>query len=147
MAAPLTNKQKMILAKLAADAFRLHPTNEDKPGETLEDFRRRHVSLACGKDGLRCFSQDDYGHVKAHFQDMLGQSGKALKTLVHSAGNARRIVEWKILRALDEAGFQIGYAAKICRAQFRCDLDEATERQLWCLFFTITNRRKEYAPN
>jgi hypothetical protein len=39
----------------------------------------------------------------------------------------------------------INYAAVICRAQFKCELPLATDRQLWCLTFTIRNRRSRGA--
>ncbi len=146
MSAPLTNKQKRILSQFAQRAYNRDLAIARGQGgtilETVDEYRRRHVAAACGKSGLRCCSQDDYGLVTAHFQDLLGESGRAMNTLVHAQGNGRRIAEYKLMQALGAARLGIGYAARICMTQFKCTLEDATEKQLWCLLFTIKNRAK-----
>jgi hypothetical protein len=147
MAAPLTNVQKRILSQLANRAYNRDLAILRGRGEiileTADDYRRRHVAAASGKHGLRCCSQDDYGAVKAHFQDLLGETGKAMNTLVHSERNGRRIAEFKLVKACEAARLSLAYAANICRAQFKCSLEDATEKQLWCLMFTVKNRSRK----
>lgn len=142
----LSTKQKALLSRLARKAYCADLARARKSGNTLletpDEYRRREVAEACGKAGLRCCYQEDFGPVLSHFQDKLGASGQALKTLVRASSNNRRIVEYKILEALKKGGFSIGYAAAICRAQFRCSFEDASEKQLWCLCFTIKNRSK-----
>ena len=148
MSAPLSNDQKFKLSALARRAFNRELALARGRGEKLADlneseFRHRHVALACGKLGLRCCSQDDYGAVKAHFQDLLGESGKAMNTLVYAEGNSRRIAEYKLVQACRRSGLTLAYAASICRNQFKCSLEEATEKQIWCLTFTMNNRGRK----
>jgi len=147
MSAPLTNDQKRILSQLARRAFNLECAKARGRGETpdtssaaAEAFRHEHVITACRKHGLRCCSQADYGAVKAHFQDLLGESGRAMNTLVHAEGNQRRIAEYKLVQACQTAGLTLAYAASICRNQYKCSLEDATETQLWNLKFTIDKR-------
>jgi hypothetical protein len=150
MAAPLNNDQKRILAKLATRAFqrecalargRGERPQTDTPAATA--FRRREVVRATGKAGLRCCSQDDYGAVKGHFLNLLGEAGQAFEAIHHGEGNARRIAEFKLLKACETAHLPLSYVAKICANQFKCALEEATEKQLWCLMFTVQNRGRK----
>jgi hypothetical protein len=148
MSAPLDNNQKRILSQLARRAFNRELALARGRGEKLAElnesaFRHEHVAKACGKLGLRCCSQDDYGAVKAHFLDLLGEHGQAFKAVHHGTGNARRIAEYKLMQACEQGGLQLSYAAKICVNQFKCSLEDATEKQLWCLTFTIKNRGRK----
>ena len=148
MAAPLTNPQKRILSQLARRAFNRELALARGRGEKLAainevEFRHDHVARACGKIGLRCCTQDDYGAVKAHFLDLLGEHQAAFSAVHHGQGNARRVAEYKLVQACEAAKLPLTYAAKICSSQFRCALEEATEKQLWCLMFTIQNRGRK----
>lgn len=147
MSAPLTNAQKRILSQLARRAFNRELAIARGRGETLsettEQYRHRHVAAASGKLGLRCCSQDDYGAVKAHFLDLLGESGAAVNALVHQSGNARRIAEYKLVQACEQTGLGIGYAAKICANMFKCSLEDASADQIWKLMFTVKNRGRK----
>ncbi len=148
MSAPLDNRQKRILSQLARRAFNRELALARGRGEKLADlneaeFRHQHVATACGKLGLRCCSQDDYGAVKAHFLDLLGEHGAAFKAVHHGEGNARRVAEFKLVQTCEVAGLALTYAAKICQNQFKCSLEDATEKQLWCLTFTVKNRGRK----
>ena len=148
MAAPLTNDQKRILSPLARRAFNRELALARGRGEKLADLneqklRHEHVARACGKLGLRCCTQDDYGAVKAHFLDLLGEHAQAFRAVHHGEGNARRVAEYKLVQACEGAGLTLAYAAKICANQFKCALEDATEKQLWCLMFTVQNRGRK----
>ena len=147
MAAPLNNGQKRILSQLAQRAYNRERALALGRGEEMterpDDFRRRHVVTACGKQGLRCCSQDDYGAVKGHFLDLLGEHRQAFDAVLHGEGNARRVAEYKLIEAVQAAGLTLAYAAAICRSQFKCTLEEATSKQIWCLTFTIKNRGRK----
>lgn len=120
-------------------------STESRPTESeiLKRFRHAEVAKACGKLGLRCCSQDDYGTVKAHFLSLLGEDGRALKAHVEGANNPDRIAEWKLSQEIDAAaavGITRRYAEEICKRQFGCTILEATTKQKWNLMFTIRNR-------
>jgi uncharacterized protein YifE (UPF0438 family) len=150
MSAPLTHDQKRILSQLARRAFNRELALARGRGEKLaelseESFRHQQVARATGKAGLRCCTQDDYGAVKACFLDLLGQSGQAFQAVHHGQGNARRVAEYKLVQACETARLPLSYAAKVCASQFRCTLEDASEKQLWCLTFTINNRGRKVA--
>lgn len=160
MSAKLTNDQKRYLSQLSDRAFRFLGAKARGRGEAwpeqatanLASFRHAEVAKACGKLGLRCCSQDDYGTVKAHFLSLLGEDGRALKAHVEGAKNPDRIAEWKLTQEIDAAaavGITRRYAEEICKRQFGCTILEATTKQKWNLMFTIRNRaaarRKEQA--
>jgi hypothetical protein len=147
MAAPLSHDQKRYLSQLSDRAFdRLSAEADgqyfydDLPAtKARQQFRHDQVVKACGKIGLRCCSQDDYLRVKAHFLDLLGETGKALDAHVRAETEGLRVVTNKIHAACREFGFTLGYANKICQ-RFRVNLDGATEKQLWTVFYTVRNR-------
>jgi hypothetical protein len=147
MPSPLSRHQKRELSQLAARAFALQVLRARKRGESVdttvaaqEQWRHDEVAKACGKFGLRCCSQDDYLSVKAHFLDLVGQPDLAFNAHVKSMSEPKRQAFAVLMRSLNEFGLMRGYAEAICRNQFKCPLDSASEKQLWCLVYTIRNR-------
>ena len=141
MPAPLTNDQKRILSQLARRAWT--QAGPELDGMSADEFRQQEVVKACGKLGLRCCSQNDYGAVKGHFLNLLGETEKAFQAVHHGEGNARRVAEYKVVQACRDAGLELAYAAKICANTFKCSLDEASTDQLWKLMFTVKNRGRK----
>jgi hypothetical protein len=141
MSAPLSNVQKRYLSQLARRAYA--KAGADADTLSADDYRHAEVARASGKLGLRCCSQDDYKIVEAHFLNLLGETGRAMTSLVRHQTNPRRVAEHKLVQACAEAKVTIGYAASICRSMFKCSLDDATPDQLWKLKFTINNRARK----
>jgi hypothetical protein len=73
---------------------------------------------------------------------LAGKPVQAYQTQLRDGDNKRRVALWKLTQALSAKGLEMGYAGAICRAQFKCQLEDASAKQLWCLFYTIYNRRK-----
>lgn len=139
----LSTKQKKYLAQLARQAFKVRGT----PGADFDAWRHDEVAKAVGKAGLRCCSQLDYKAVQAHFLDMTGRSGQAMTALVQHQSEPRRQAEAVLLRELTNAGLHLNYANSICNAQFKCTLFDATEKQIWCIVYTIRNRASRKRRN
>lgn len=141
----LSNGQKAYLSQLSDRAFNRLAALAHGRGEELDSstaarakFRHEQVAEACGKLGLRCCSQDDYKTVEAHFLHLLGEDGRAMKALVRGEGNPRRVVEWKITKALEALGRPISYADGICRRMYHgTALMDASDKQLWKLFYAL----------
>jgi hypothetical protein len=55
----------------------------------------------------------------------------------------RELVLRKLKSECAARGVAIEYPAKICRVQYKCQLEEASPNQLWQLVFTVRNRRKK----
>ena len=145
MSAALTNEQKYKLSKMAAEAMILEKAKALGRGEEWpwardgDAWRRAEVAKACGKMGLRCCSQDDFGAVKGHFLNLKGETGRAFKALVHGdpVANERRQLEHNILRHCAALGKDITYANSICRRQNKRDLLDATNAQLMKVFIAL----------
>lgn len=135
MGAALSTKQKAYLAQLAAEAWRAG----GRVG-SAEEYRHEAVVAACRKNGLRCCGQEDYKAVEAVLLDRLGRHGAAFEAQLRQATHGLRTAQAVLIRECEKAEVRLSYAASICRNQFRCDLDDASERQVWSLVYTVRNR-------
>lgn len=167
----LTNDQKREIAQLAHAAWTVSPSREGmidcNPDLSLTRVEAawRHVEQGRVMGGLRQSlreaTQRDYPLLRAHFLRLQaeglalhGQAAAAAaavesaeKWTVRAATDGVRRARHLLRRALEEAGLREGYAAAICRTQNKCSLDEASEKQLWRLIFTVRNRRKPVAKS
>lgn len=137
---PLSKEQKARLSILARKAAEVQGITG---GYRAVNEWRHEVSLrACG---LRISeaTQANWADLKSAFEDLGGQPAKAFQTQMREGDNKRRVALWKLTQALAGKGLQPAYAESICRCQFKCGLEQASAKQLWCLFYTITNRRKQ----
>lgn len=136
---PLSKEQKAKLSILARSAA-------EKQGirggyKAVEEWRHMISIRVCGVRISEAV-QDNYADLKSAFEDLGGRPEKAFQTQMRAGDNKRRVAMHKLSQALADRGLQPAYAASICRAQFKCPLEEASAKQLWCLFFTVTKRRK-----
>jgi hypothetical protein len=153
MSSPLSNEQKGILCRLAREAYDAwsgrDAFEECNPelsrSKCFEAWRRVEQGKAVGIQRLTECTQDHFLPLRAHFKAMLGNGAGALQDQLRSQEEPRIRARWKLQQALDERGLNEAYAASICQRQFRCSLGDASEKQLWALFFTVTNRRKPLA--
>lgn len=151
---PLSHEQKAQLCQLAREAYDAWPGRaafEECNGELsrskcFEAWRRVEQGKAVGIQSLTRCTQDHFLPLRAHFRAMLGNGGGALRDHLRAQEEPRIRARWKLQQALDERELNEAYAASICRRQFRCELGDASEKQLWALFFTVTNRRKAAKP-
>lgn len=150
MSSFLSNEQKSILCRLAREAYDAWSGREafEEANPTLsvskcfEAWRRVEQGKAVGQQSLRLCTQDAFLRLRAHFKAMLGNGDGAVRDLLRNAEEKRIRARWKLQQALDQRGLDENYAGAICRRQFKCELGDASEKQLWALFFTVTNRRK-----
>ncbi|WP_414664884.1 hypothetical protein [Horticoccus sp. 23ND18S-11] len=153
MSSPLSNEQKGRLCQLARQAYDAWTGREafEEANPTLavskcfEAWRRVEQGKAVREQSLTRCTQDHFLPLRAHFKAMLGNGDGALRDHLRAQEEPRIRARWKLEAALAERGLDQGYAAAICRRQFKCELGDASEKQLWALFFTVTNRRKPVA--
>lgn len=107
----------------------------------FEAWRHVEQGKAVGIQSLREMTQAHWAPVMAHFKRLAGDQAGADRTLARDADNGRRIARYKLDEALRERGLGEAYAASICRSQNRCELDHASEKQLWRILYTVRNRR------
>ena len=135
---PLTAEQKRDLSILARKAAAVHGITGYK---AVDEWRHQVSIKACG---LRISeaTQRNWADLKSAFEDLSGRPERAFQTQMREGDNKRRVALYKLTQALSSKGLPISYAARICAAQFKCPIEEASAKQLWCLFYTVTNRKK-----
>lgn len=154
---PLSNEQKAniaILAKTAWDAWDGRAAWSEKHRDQVNDpllsdakcfeaWRRAEQFRAVGVASLRdATSEAHYLKLRAHFENLIGSSGRALKTLLRHEEEPKQRALKLIEQSCAERGLDFpNYPAAICRRQFRCALADATEKQLWNIHYTVRNRR------
>lgn len=144
----LSHLQKRDIALAARDAYQAWPEREAFEAinshltrtDCFEAWRHVEQGKAVGIQSLCECTQAHYARALAHFQRLAGQEGAAQHTEARDQDNPRRIALWKLRQALTEAGLPESYAAAICRRQYRCALSEASDKQVWCLVYTVRNR-------
>lgn len=154
MSSPLSHTQKAEIGQLARQAWLVWEGREaflEANGELSQSacfaaWRHWQQGLACGRQSLRECTGEEYQLLRAHFLKLAGLEASAQRAEERHVSNPRRIAAYKLRQALAAAGLPTEYAAAICRRQYRCALAEASERQLWCLVYTIRNRRPNLRP-
>jgi hypothetical protein len=153
----LSKLQKRELARLAHQAWLRLPEraaliagNPELSASGMETaWRHTEQGKAMGgvRQSLTVATQRDYLILRAHFQRLCGMEAAANKALAQAATDGARRALFLLRAALGRCGLSEAYASKICRTQYRCELGEATEKQLWSVIFTIKNRRKVAAKS
>lgn len=133
----LSNEQKATICILAQQAA-------EKCGVTgwreVDAWRKREQLQQFGLPTLTAATQAQFADLKAHFQALAGDLAGAYQTTRHGEANPKRQARFLLNRALARAKLGSGYAAAICKNQFHCTLDDASEKQLKCLLYTVNNR-------
>jgi hypothetical protein len=145
---PLERNDKARICILAREAFDKAETTQD-----FETWRRHEQFLAVtganplidrtSRLSLRDCTQRDMLKLTAHFQNLIGEPGRAVKSLLRIATQDHELAMRKLEAECTARSIDISYPAKICAKQFKCALDDASPKQLWCLVFTVRNRRKK----
>lgn len=149
----LTHKQKAVLCQMAKRAWDLWPEREaflDANPEysttaAFEAWRRNEQMAACGVSSLKsCTSERHFLLLRAHWNAKIGAADRAARDLLKHADEACLIVLHKIYESCLERGLDYPvYPGAICRRQYKCALEEASERQLWNLCYTVRKRRRK----
>ncbi len=142
--APLSRTQKQRLAILSREAYASQP-NLVRGATKFDCWRHAQAIKCCGRR-ISEAGQGDYLPLKAHFLDLAGKPVAAMQAHMRRETEPQRIALHKLARECAAKGLSLAYPATICRAQYRCTLEEANEKQLWRLFFTVRNRRHSAPP-
>lgn len=136
---PLSREQKARLAILARRAW--DARRAGNPGLDADTFRREQSIKACGKRITEA-AQRDYLTLRAHFEDLCGEPDRAMRTMWGEDNQAAKVAFRRLCIECKQRGLDLSYPGSICRRQFRCSLQDANAKQLWCLVYTVRNRRK-----
>ncbi len=134
---PLSNEQKASVCILARDAYALQFVDQE-----YSEWRRDQQLAAVGKASLLDCTQDDFLRLRSWFQRLAGEEGDSIRTGTHHTTEPLRVAMHKLCEQVRERGLSIAYAESICQRQYKCPLEKANVKQVWCLVYTIRNRRK-----
>lgn len=138
--APLSRGQKTALVLLAHEAWeRVRVTDPDTPDE--ESWRHAAAVTACGHRISEAQVQH-FSMLKRHFLDLAGKAGRAFQSAMRESTEAERIAAAVLASECAARGLPLDYPAAIARRQFKRPLKDLTARQIWCLVFTVRNRRE-----
>jgi len=151
---PLSNLQKREIGQAAHAAWLACPDREallaingDMSATAVEKaWRHCEQGKAVGIQSLCACTQAHYGRLLGHFQALAGHTAAADRTRARDADNDRRVALYKLEQALRQRGLSLGYAAAICKTQYKCTLEQASARQLWRLVYTVRSRKKLAKP-
>lgn len=94
-----------------------------------------------GEQSLRhCISERHYLPLLAHFSDIAGEGGRALKLLLRHGEEARIRVFFRLQQCLAERGLVEAYAAQIAKCKYKRELGDLSEKQLWAIYFDCKKR-------
>ena len=142
---PLTREDKARVCILAREAFEhMHGRGPATQAE-LGDWRREQQRKACGFDSLTLCQQEHLAALEAHFLDLKGESGQAFRKLMQPQMRERQKVLGVLQANLRTFGLMEGYAATICRSRCKCELGQASVKQLWHVIFTIRRNQQRKA--
>jgi hypothetical protein len=147
----LTSRQKAEIAQVAQAAWAQQTDAqaelfEANPGMTraalFNGWRRVQQGqvLGGGRQSLTQAHQTEYARLMAHFSALTGNDALTEQWTRRALNDGRARAEWHLHQALKAAELKLEYAAVICRAQNKCELAEASERQLWRLVYTVRAR-------
>lgn len=136
---PLSKEQKARLSILAHEAF-IRVTQLPHNSAALSAWRRDQAIKVCGRR-ISEAAQRDYLLIKAHFQDLKGDSGAALNTLLRSETEETRIALYKLRSECSRRRLSMAYPESICHRQYHCGLAQASPRQIWQLLYTVRSRK------
>jgi hypothetical protein len=140
--APLSNEQKQKLAGLAALAYAQADSQV-----SFDDWRHSEVKRVVHRAGLRDCLNMHYLPLSAHFHELLGNTGKAVKDLVKAATEPRdwalNVLHREAAKVKDVLPHAMDYARGFLKNKRGVTLDEASDRDIWHAVFTV--RRKAQA--
>ena len=140
IARPLERGAVTALVILARQAYdRIKPVTDGLPD--LDTWRREQSVLACGRR-ISEATKADFSAIKRHLLNLAGQAGQAFRSAMREGTEAERVALVKLEQSCAERGLKMDYPAAIARRQFKKSLQDCSAMQLWCLIFTVRNRRK-----
>lgn len=152
--APLDRRQKGQICDLARRAWEKQgrPGYTGQPDDIPEEmiltvseacklWRQHEQGLAVGHEHLTACQQRHFADLMRHFAGLAGETENAAYWAKREIGNDRRQAQYAFERCLGEVSDVIdnarAYATAICRSRYRCDIQDASTRQLWVLVFDL----------
>jgi hypothetical protein len=118
------------------DAMRLSET------EAFTLWRQHEQGLACGHEHLTACQQRHFADLMRHFCAMVpGEQNSAAwwgsRGIENQRRQARHALELVFGEVSDVIDRPEAYATSICRTRYRCEIADASARQLWVLTFDL----------
>lgn len=115
--------------------------------EVANALRERCKRKAAPPNSFKILSQTDYGFVLAHFVGMYNFE-RGVEIFNKAKAQEYATVMALLEKSCRERGLDYpSYPNHVCKDQFRCEVEDASVNQLWCLVYTVRNRRYCHPKN
>lgn len=144
MNAPLSRRQKAVLAQLAGQAYKVALSHFSTDDLDEASWRQREAEAAVGRR-ISAARNSDYLPLKRHFEGLAGRSGAAFATALREPTERSRQLLYQIHQALAAYGLTPAYAEVLATGpRFRgASLETLTEDQLLQLLMTVHTRGRQ----
>ncbi len=139
---PLTAGDKAHICILAREAFVVMHDREPSNQAEFDQWRREQQLKACGFASLTHCDQRHKTDLESHFLNLKGESAKAFKRQMKREVGDKSVALGVLKGNLKKFGLHEGYAATICRSMHKCELANATVKQLWDVVFQIRKNQQ-----
>lgn len=142
----LSSRQVSALVITAKQAWESVRKVRDDVGKDFAAWRQAEAVKVCGRRISQALA-GDFELLRSHFRNLAGHAGAAYKSAMRSTQEGERIALAKLEEECALRDLPMSYPAAIARRQFKkTNLADCSAKQLWCLVFTVRNRRAETAP-
>jgi len=142
--ATLSALQIRTLVLLAREAFALE---FPPPEEDFDTWRHQQCLLVVERGGLTQCRNEDFLPLKAHFLRLLGREGEAAQAETRAACEPRtwamHAFDRECRAVADVLPAARNYAAGYLRNKRGCDLDDASDKDLWACVYLLRRRAEQ----
>lgn len=139
----LSSRQVQALVITAKQAWESVRKVRDDVGTDFAAWRQAEAVKVCGRRISQAVA-GDFELLRSHFSNLAGHAGKAFKSAMRSTQEGERIALAKLEEECTKRDLPMSYPAAIAKRQFKkTNLADCSAKQLWCLVFTVRNRRDE----
>lgn len=106
-------------------------------------WRHAEQQRVTGHTSLTTLSNDDFLLLRGHWRSFIPEAGaEAYDDCIKHQEEPRLRALHLIARSCQERDLAYpAYPAAICQRQYHCQLEAATEKQLWRIMYTVRSRR------
>ena len=136
----LSAKQKSVLCQVARRAFDYLVAKGQLAGIRFPDWRHESAERAIGIASLKLAGNQHYNRLLAYWEELAGESGRAMDALVREQTDSKRQAEVVLLRELEQASLPLAYAEAISYGKFRRHICDTDARECWQVVYTVKAR-------
>jgi len=135
-------RQKFFIAARAAYETR-------KPSLDFDTWRKDEMERTVGVDSIKLVPStgDAWLTLMIHFLTLAGETKQAYELGLRLGTSEKSIARHQLEACCKKNSVSLNYAAAILRRKYKVSIDDATDRQLWHIIFTINRVTSKRTKN